>query len=73
MQELREEYLLISFKLFLKDKIEGEHTLVAKIDRHLGGVDKITDDIPHAVQVLCQKNGIDYEKVVKHAKEMFND
>ena len=65
---------MLSFRLFLNDKIEAEKTLVHKINRHIDGTDPIEDnDIGMAVATECKKHNIDYNAVVKHAKEMFND
>jgi hypothetical protein len=68
---MREIDLLISFKLFLNDKMEAEKTIIFKIDRHLSGKEEINDDIPKAVHALCVKHGIKFLDVFDHAQNMY--
>lgn len=72
-QKELENKLLLSFRLFLHDKVEAEKTLISKINRHLNGDELITDSIVAGVKKQCKQHNISFMAVMSHMKGISND
>jgi len=64
-------YLLLSLRLFIRDKVEGGKSVILKIENILSGKKEASnDDILLMVKDLCRRYNIPIQNVFNSAKEM---